>query len=440
MRRRIVLFHPRTFHQRNYAQFWVPYSLVSIASQLDPGRYEVRIIDNNLEEVDDFSEFSGVLRGADLVGITTMLGKQVKEALLFAEAARHSGDAPIVVGGPAAMMAWGMLLDCGRFDYVVSGQGELSFRPLVESLLEGGPPLDAVPNLHYARDGERRSTPNAPPAGRDAFSPYNFDLVPVQRYIARDAKIADRVLNYVSSQGCRWKCGFCSDTRLYQNRWVSEDVQSVVRVLRSLQERFGIDGVKFYDSNFAVRGERVLRFCHELGAQGVEINWAASIHPQTLYQLGDEELRMLKASRCKRLLIGAESGDDQVLSLMRKGLRVSETLALARRLADVGLTASYTFVVGIPGVRVEHYDATLALAEQVLSLHDDNEVKVHFYLPFPGTPLAPRAVAHGWRFPGTIQEWADIDYYEINAGWVPQEYRARVRALNVRGCPSVMSD
>lgn len=437
MIKRVLLFHPRTFHERNYSQFWLPYSLLSIASQVDRERYTIEIVDNNLEKADDLEQFRPAIEAADLVGISTMLGKQVRESLLFARLVRQCGSAPIVVGGPAAIMAPDLMFDSGKFDYVVSGQGELSFPLLLDYLSTGQPPCPDIPNLHFSSGGKSAYSFKKAPIARREFKPFDFSLIRVERYLARDAKIGDRVINYVSSQGCGWKCGFCSDTSLYSNRWVTEQVSSVVRTLKYLQATFGIDGVKFYDSNFAVQKNRVVEFCSELEKQQLSINWASSIHPRTLLALSDDELRLVRQSHCRRLLIGAESGDDRVLALVRKGLRVKDTRTLAGRLAAMGLCASYTFVVGFPDIPDDHYRATFELAEELLGLYPENEVKVHFYTPFPHTPLAERAIAHGWKFPTTIEEWADIDYYGINVEWIPEMHRARVRELNVRGCPSV---
>ncbi len=431
------MFHPRTFHERNYSQFWVPYSLLSIGSQLDPTLYSVSILDNNLEEVEEFAQFDDMIASADLVGITTMLGMQVREAVAFAKRVREISKIPIVIGGPAAILTPRLLLDAGHFDYVVSGQGELSFNLLVRALFEGEPALEAVPNLHFLRDGQPELTLAVTPQSRDNFKPFNFDLIDVRRYLADDGKIGRRVINYVSSQGCRWRCGFCSDTKLYSNKWISESEDRMVGALAGLQQRFGIDGVKFYDSNFDVEGTRVIAFCQELERQGITLNWAMSIHPYTLYRMTDSNLDLMRKNNCRRLLIGAESGDDHVLKLVRKGLKTEQTRAVARRLAKADLCASYTFVVGLPGVDDIHYHLTMELAEELLDLHELNEVKVHFYLPFPGTPLSEISVANGWRFPETIDEWATIDYYNINAPWVPEQYFESVRALNMKGCPAV---
>ena len=49
-KQKVVLFHPRTLHERNYRNFWIPYSVLSIASQFSNHDYEVEIIDNNSQQ------------------------------------------------------------------------------------------------------------------------------------------------------------------------------------------------------------------------------------------------------------------------------------------------------------------------------------------------------------------------------------------------------
>src|SRR5690606_13245754 len=58
------------------------------------------------------------------------------------------------------------------------------------------------------------------------------------------------------------------------------------------------------------------------------------------------------------------------------------------------------------------------LAKRLRAMHPRFETPVFFYRPFPGSPIAARAEADGYRFPRGLEEWADFDYVGGGGPWV----------------------
>src|SRR5258706_7778544 len=82
----VLLFHPRTFHERNYRYYHVPYSLLSVASTIDRSTFEVIVWDNNVLGQDSFrSKLTALKRGVLCVGISSMIGHQIEDGLKFAQ-------------------------------------------------------------------------------------------------------------------------------------------------------------------------------------------------------------------------------------------------------------------------------------------------------------------------------------------------------------------
>ena len=99
----------------------------------------------------------------------------------------------------------------------------------------------------------------------------------MQEYVRDDPTVAPRTLNYVSSQGCVYKCQFCYELT-YQRAWSSMPADPLVDDIAELVEAFDLSGVKFYDADFFVQPRRAVDFSQALSARQLGIAWAASIN------------------------------------------------------------------------------------------------------------------------------------------------------------------
>ncbi len=108
---------------------------------------------------------------------------------------------------------------------------------------------------------------------------------------------------------------------------------------------------------------------------------------------------MLKKSGLSRILIGAESGNEDELKFIQKGVTTKEVLKVARMLKNFEIHGSFTIIVGYPGFPEENIKRTLNFGEKIMKKGSIHEVKAHIYTPFPGTPLYDQAVKHGFTPP-----------------------------------------
>lgn len=434
---KIVLFHPRTLHEKNYSAFWLPYSILSVGSAVTD-RGDVVLIDNNLEQSDSYQTVIEACRNADVLGISVMIGHQVKEAMQVASAVKRTQpDLRVVVGGAMATMMPHELLTHAAFDYIVRGQGALTLAELIDALEHGATDLNSILGLNYRGAESVIDTPNRPVISQDKLPPYDFSLLNPRPYIKPDNKIGTRTLNYVASQGCPFDCAFCSDTNLFYRRWSASPAERIANDVGMLIEKFGVNGIKFYDSNFFVRPSLSLEYAQLVLDRGMGIRWGGAIHPATFLTLSEDQLSVFESSGCSRLLIGAESGSEEVLRLVGKRLEPSDMVEIARRASRHNMSVSFTMIIGFPGVADSHYDETFDLGVQLRQVDPRHEVKIHIYAPYPMTRLYPVAIEHGFRPPTDLAEWGDYDYYYIQTPWVPKEMEVRAREFNVDNSSAV---
>lgn len=435
----VVLFHPRTLHEQNYRYYYIPYSLLSIAAPIPRERFDILLIDNNVHRVPDWQVALGdiVPRRPVCFAITSMIGAQIEEAIAFSAAAAEAfPGVPRVWGGALATVLPELTARHPAVDIALQGPGQESFPELLERLSQGADPAGTPGAAVAARDAVRKHPP-PPLPDLNSLPPFSstYDLVHLERYVRDDEHIAPRTTNYHSSQGCPFSCGFCSEVALWNRRWTAMDADRLFTDVTWLVEHHGVEGIKFYDAEFFIDRRRVLAFAQRVVDSGLPIRWAAAVHPRNVDRLSDEEFDLLARSGVARLLMGAESGVQEELDLIGKRTSRDLLLRTARRCSDRGVVASFSFVTGYPASPPDRIGASLEFARELLDAGPEHEAKVHFFAPYPGTPLYPLALEHGFEPPRTLEEWAAYDYYLITTPWVSQSWESEVRAFNQDAYP-----
>jgi radical SAM superfamily enzyme YgiQ (UPF0313 family) len=313
-------------------------------------------------------------------------------------------------------------------DIALAGPGQRSMPALVRAL-SAGMSLEAVPGLTAYRDGRLLRGPANHPTV-ESLGRYPWHLLDVDRYVRDDPTVAPRTLNYVSSQGCAYTCRFCYELT-YQRRYSTIGAADLVDDVEALVRGHAIGGVKFYDADFFINLHRVSGFCRGLEERGLSIRWAGSINPRDVMRAEAKHpglLELMASTGCSRLLMGVESGSDRVLAeVVDKRVTRAQVLDVARRIADVGILGSYTFIVGFPGESEAEQEETYGLIEELSALRPRPESRVHVFAPYPGTPLFEEALKYGYRPPASLQEWSGYDYYESQTPWTDERTVARAR-------------
>jgi anaerobic magnesium-protoporphyrin IX monomethyl ester cyclase len=247
-RQKVVLYNPQAVF------FTMPLALLAIASELDPERYEVVILDGRLEE-DAEARVAQELEGAVCLGVTVLTGAPISDALRISRAAKRvRPDLPVIWGGWHPSMFGIECLAEPCVDVTVQGQGEATFAEIVARLASGRS-LEGCEGCIY-RNGDGSVVKNPPRAllPLETFRPHDYGLIEVERYFELKGK---RQLDYISSQGCNFRCAFCSDPFVYGRKWVGLDPQNVAVALKQLWLRYRFTDVNFQDETFFTKRERV---------------------------------------------------------------------------------------------------------------------------------------------------------------------------------------
>jgi anaerobic magnesium-protoporphyrin IX monomethyl ester cyclase len=412
-RAKVVLYNPRAVF------FTMPLALLAIGSELDPELYEVVIVDGRLEP-DPESAVLAHLAGALCLGVTVLTGAPISDALRISRIAKRARpDLPVVWGGwHPSMFARECLVE-PAVDVTVRGQGEETFSEIVQRLAAGRSLEGCAGCTVRLANGTICENPPRPLAPVDKFRAHDYGLIPVERYFRLKGK---RQLDYISSQGCAFRCAFCSDPFVYGRKWVGLEPTRMAMRLRELWERYRFDDVNFQDETFFTRARRIHALVDQIIGSGMKITWAATMRADQGVRLPEEVWVRCKQSGLRRLLVGVESGSDEMLRRIRKDIRLEQVFHTAERMLKYGIAGHFPFIVGFPEESDASIQATLECAKRLRSLSPDFLTPIYYFKPYPGSELVVEAVARGFQLPQTLEAWAEFDYVAGLPGpWVSAE-------------------
>ncbi|MBS0379676.1 MAG: B12-binding domain-containing radical SAM protein [Proteobacteria bacterium] len=411
-RRKVVLYNPQAVF------FTMPLALLAIGSELDPERYEVVIIDGRLES-DVERALAPHLPEAVCLGVTVLTGAPIADALRISQAAKRlRPDLTVVWGGWHPSMFGIECLAEPSVDVTVQGQGEATFAEIVERLSRGESLEGCAGCMVRRPDGSLIKNPPRALLPLESFRVHDYGLIPVERYFDLKGK---RQLDYISSQGCNFRCAFCSDPFVYGRKWVGLDPQNVAGALKDLWLRYRFTDVNFQDETFFTKRERVEALAQRMIDEQLPVTWAATMRADQGVRLPPELWQLAKRSGLRRLLVGVESGDDAMLKRIKKDIKIEQVYATAERMRDYGIAGNFPFIVGFPEETDASVRATLECVKRLRAMSPDFETPIFYFKPYPGSAIVLDAVAQGFRLPDSLGEWSRFDFVAGLPGpWVSQ--------------------
>jgi anaerobic magnesium-protoporphyrin IX monomethyl ester cyclase len=408
MRETILLYNPISTSPGKQR---LPLSLLSIAAMLGDD-YDFEIIDGNL--IPDPTTYiieRAKATGAKLLAVTVMPGPQLRQAVPACKQIKAAlPQLSILWGGYFASHHYKTILASGAIDYCIIGQGEVPFRKFVDTFYGGGAMKD-VPSLAYCDAGEMKVNPKAPVAPLENLPRYPYHKINVEPYIG-SSYLGTRVASHNSSWGCPFACNFCAIVPLANRRWSAESGERVGEVMSYLKKHYNINGMEFHDMDFFVREDRTVEIAERMTP--LDIGWWALGRVDTLMSYSDATYEKLKKSNLKMVFMGAEAGDDATLKLMNKGGRsgVDATLAIAERMKAYGIIPEMSFVLGTPPDPVASIESTIRFIREVKRINPATEIVLYMYTPVADfeSPLITEAMAEGFQFPQTLDEWASPEW------------------------------
>ncbi|WP_341249292.1 hopanoid biosynthesis associated radical SAM protein HpnJ [Cupriavidus pauculus] len=368
--------------KREIKSFWYPTWLAQPAALVPNSR----VLDAPADGL-GVEQTLNIAVGYDLVIIHTSTPSFPTDAR-FAEQlkARRPGLIIGMVGAKAAVDPGGTLSATTAIDFVCREEFDYTCQDVA-----AGKPLREIAGLSFRLpDGSIEHNPSRPMIE-------NMDELPfVAPVYKRDLKIRNYFIGYLlhpyvsiyTGRGCRSRCTFCLwPQTVGGHRYRTRSAQSVIDEVRWIKENMPeVREIMFDDDTFTDFKPRVEEIARGLGEIGLP--WSCNAKANVPY----DTLKIMKENGLRLLLVGYESGDDQILLNIKKGLRTDIARRFTEDCRKLGIQIHGTFILGLPGETRETIEKTIAYAKEI----NPHTIQVSLAAPYPGTTLYRQAVDNGW--------------------------------------------
>ena len=370
--------------KREIKSFWFPTWLAQPAA-LVPGS---RVVDAPADEL-SVEQTRRIARDYELVIMHTSTPSFPTDAR-FAELLKE--DNPQIriglVGAKPMVDPDGSLKATAAIDFVCREEFDYTCKEVAE-----GAALENIRGLSY-RDASGKVVHNLPRAIIENMDELPF-VAPVYK---RDLKIENYFIGYLkhpyvsfyTGRGCRSKCTFClwpqtvgghryrvrsAANVIAEVQWIKENMPEVKEIM--------FDDDTFTDTSNLPRVEEIA-----LGMGRLGMTWSCNAKANVPYKT----LKVMKDNGLRLLLVGFESGDDQILHNIKKGLRTDIARRFSSDCSKLGILVHGTFILGLPGETRETIEQTIRFAKEI----NPHTIQVSLAAPYPGTELYRDAVSNGW--------------------------------------------
>ncbi|HEX3821194.1 MAG TPA: hopanoid biosynthesis associated radical SAM protein HpnJ [Candidatus Sulfotelmatobacter sp.] len=289
------------------------------------------------------------------------------------------------VGPHVSVLPEKSLRDCPDIDFVCRKEFDYAIRDYAN-----GKPLADIPGVSFLKDDKIVHNPDAPQI-------QDLDALPhVTDVYRRDLDVTKYnvpfLLNpYVSlytTRGCPAQCTFCLwPQTLSGHPWRKRSSDDVAREMAKAKEYWpNVKEFFFDDDTFNIQKARTIELCAKLKPIGM--TWSCTSRVTTDF----ETLKAMKDAGCRLLIVGYESGDQQILKNIKKGATIERARQFTKDCHKLGLVIHGDFIMGLPGETRETINTSIAFAKEL----DVETIQVSVAHAYPGTELYDFAVKNGF--------------------------------------------
>ena len=251
-------------------------------------------------------------------------------------------------------------------------------------------PMESISGLSFRKEGKIIHNPE-----RELI--HNMDALPwVADVYKRDLEIEKYFIGYLmhpyismyTGRGCPAQCTFClwpqtiggHKYRVRSAENVAAEMSYMKKLFPQVREFF------FDDDTFTANLPRAREIAKKLAPLG--LTWSCNSRAN----LDEDTIRFFKDCGLRLFLVGYESGNDDILKRIKKGVTTDEMRRFTKACHRVGVVIHGTFILGLPVETQETIEQTMRFAQDL----DVFSMQVSLAAPYPGTELYEMARQNGW--------------------------------------------
>ncbi len=295
-----------------------------------------------------------------------------------------------------------------NIDFLARGEYDYTIKDIADALekhnfKKNKKPFRQIPGISFRENKTIINTPPRPLIQNLDFLPFVSKVYKefLSVYDYRYALSRYPMLQTWTSRGCPARCNYCDYPQVFTMHTfrmrtpenVVDEIEFIDKKLPQVREIF------FEDDTFTINRDRVMAICKEIKGRGLDVVWSCNARAQLDYEL----MKTMKDAGARILIVGYESGNQQILNNIRKGVTLTQAERFTRDAKRTGLRIFGCFMIGLSGDTKESIEQTFQFAKKM------NPDMVFFQqaVPFPGTEFYEWAKHNSYLVTENYEQWLD---------------------------------
>ncbi len=355
-----------------------PIFLAYSAAQLQKAGHKVSYIDSVIQDLDKGQTLAAAKDTAPEVIFMETTTPSIEADYDNLRALKDATGAVVIVGGPHATYFHRQVLEeCAAIDIVIRHEFDTKIVGIISNLDN----LSGITGITYRNDDAINDNGDGELCQElDAIPFPDRERIPWQWYL--EAWYSRQpFMNMMTARGCPYHCAFCLwPQSMYGHKQRLRSLDNVFEELHLLADKYGVQEVNIDDGTFTTKKKRVIEFCQRMRDQKLTLVWTCN---GRVDNLDDEMLAEMKASGCKMIRLGVESGSQEVLDKIKKGLTLQQIEEGVRKVKKHGIQALGGFMFGFPYDTRKTVEQTIQFAKKL----SPDQVQFSINMCYPGTSL-----------------------------------------------------
>ncbi len=361
--------------------------------------YAVKVLDAKLEHRNLRQTLRVIADYApDILGLTAMTHQIDDAAAVAGKYKKIDPEVVTVIGGVhVTALPAETLRQYPMFDYGIAGEGEIAFMDLIAALAVDQKKRTNISGLVYRENGNVIANPP------ERISNLNRLPLPDWRIFPRM-----KTYNMITSRGCPYTCIFCM--RALGQTVRARGLEEVMAEIRGVVRDVGPERIIFHDETFTKNRDRVYALCRRLIAEGIhrKVKWKVATRVDTVDRA---LLRIMRQAGCDYIEFGVESGNEQILQSLKKGITRAQAERAVKIAKELGYFVGCGFILGNPHETLATALETIDFAARL----NPDLIQLGIMVPYPGTEVRKLALRGEGGYRMITSDWRHYNKQVGNA-------------------------
>lgn len=361
--------------RKEFPPFGVLYLAASVS--VEPGwKVDIKVIDENRYTL-DLSEY-------DVVGFSIVSSYSYAWLKRCNDTSDMKDDVLKIAGGYQAEKFWHEVFRDFETEIIFKGEGEDNIRKMCQQYRARN--FSTIKGIIYKDNkGSICHTEGRGAVDIDKIPEPARYLLPIQDVVMKDRLVGkDKIMvHMLYSRGCPNICRYCAANQNENNLRIRyRDKHLIVKELVNLKRAYNIEGFSIIDDCFLTNKKKAIEICEFIAKSHLNLEWSLAARAD---HIDDERLDALRKAGCIEIKFGIETGSNDLLKEMEKGITVELAEDAIRKTKAYGIGVKLFIITGLPGENQKTHKETICFLERMSQEKLVDRVSLLRYTPLAGS-------------------------------------------------------